>query len=192
MSTQDMERLVGRLIERGDVDANELAPLVEEEGALDRDLAAVRANPELSALGKAANAERRIAKAASLAERVEQEAERLHAELTRDEEAALHPHVDLSPDDRRLIADFVVSLPRERAVREYHAALANDDHRTVRVIEGLPPSINPLLPEDRQKGRERKMQKLDAETAQKLDGLRRRIGARQIAATTFRGLLRRA
>jgi hypothetical protein len=108
----------------------------------------------------------------------------MRAELARLEDGG-RP-VEVSPTDTHLVATWFLGLSPDRQVIDYHAAIENDDRRTVAVIENLPSSISPLTEAIRDRARARKRARLPAEQRQRIDVLRQRIDARDYGAFVAR------
>ncbi len=119
----------------------------------------------------------------------EQGTQKLQSELERDEEDAVRSRVQVSSEDRALISNWILTLPKERQISEYFAALSAGDERTVAVFEGLPPSVSPLTDAARQTARARKLARVDQGVAASLERTRARLGARMHAKLTARRIL---
>ncbi len=187
---EDIQRLIGRLEERADVQPGELAPLTDEARAVSDDVAAIRSDPRFTPIGREELVSARRAQAEAVAAQIEQASERLADELASVEAAALRPRVEITPEDRVLVGAWFTSLPKERQAVEYYAAITAGDAKTVVIVEGLPNSISPLTDEIRQKALSRKRERLAPEVRQKIAGLQARLAAREMAAGSFRRFLR--
>ena len=187
---QDVQRLADRLQERDADFAAEAVPIVAELRAAEREVAALAASRELTPIGIEARVKARLARAERALAPFEQDTARLLDQLTRDEDAVANPRVELTPEDRLLIGQWFAALAPDRHRREYEAAIANGDLKTVAVIEGLPTSISPLDDAARQRARERKLARLPAEQAAALAKERARLTARTMLADAARRALR--
>ena len=144
----------------------------------------------LNDTGKAYYRDQRLQKADGELSPFEEDTHRLHAQLVEAEDRSVASAVNLSPEDRALIAGFLQPKTREGQIAEYLSAIANDDPKTVATIESLPSSMSPLDNVTRKAARERKLAKASPAQREAIARLKHRIAAREHVASAARRMLK--
>jgi hypothetical protein len=180
-------------IERRGVPPADVQPAIDAVVSIASAVAAAAADPQLSDVGRAFRKEQATKAAFAALDAHEATTAGLFTQYEQLQDAAARgPAVDVTPQDQSLIANWFIGLPRERQVSEYFAAIANDDHKTIAVIEGLTSALSPLDEPIRAKARERKLQRASAAKLAAIEALKNRIAARQAVALSARRLLQGA